>query len=58
VLSLAFKKGQILCFEFQNNFIVSLVCISSGNSKISLLQAFQLNVKIRRNIREYNKEEA
>jgi hypothetical protein len=35
----------------------SLVCISSGRSKL-LLQAFQLNVKIRGNIREYDKEEA
>jgi hypothetical protein len=37
--------------------MVSLVCIGSGSSKISL-KDFQLNVKIRRNIREYNKEEA
>jgi hypothetical protein len=37
--------------------IVSLVSISSGNSKLSL-QAIQLNVKIRRNVRDYDKEEA
>ena len=40
----------------QNYNIVSLVCISSGSSEISA-QTFQLNVKMRRNIREYNKEE-
>ena len=50
------NRGQILYLEFQNYINVSLVFISSDSSKISL-QAFQFYVKIRCNIREYNKEE-